>query len=457
MAKIRKIFDTSLPINFNSKEENFNDYWDSFLNSELGKIYQVVPWGLLVKEFGLKEPKKGRTAIFPAQGKIALQFLKPFTGVSDKRLMERINSDYQFQFFCGIDIPVSSTIKNFKIISEIRTELGKKLNIEAKQKVLAKHWKPYLKETKTIMEDATCYESWMRYPTDVKLLWESVDWIYNQVKLINKTIKGRMPRSKYGEQKDKQLVFNKKKRKTKKETRKRIKSLLYLLDKLLEQLSGIEKKLPEATKFPKRYYKRCSVIIEVMGQQQKLYEGEKVSNRIVSVDKDYIRPIVRGKETKRVEFGPKANIIQVDGINFIEHISFDAFNEGTRLVNSVEMVQQLFDTKVTMLAGDNIYGTNANRKYCSSNGIQTSFVRKGRASTLEPELKSVRKKLNVERATRMEGAFGVQKNHYTLDKIKARIEKNELLWVFFGIHLANAVEITKRKAGQNHQKLKQAA
>jgi len=307
------------------------------------------------------------------------------------------------------------------------------------------------------MEDATCYESWMRYPTDVKLLWESVDWIYNQIKLINKAIKGRMPRSKYGEQKDKQLVFNKKKRKTKKETRKRIKSLLYLLDKLLGQLSGIEKKLPETVKFPKRYYKRRSVVIEVMGQQQKLYEGEKISNRIVSIDKDYIRPIVRGKETKRVEFGPKANIVQIDGINFIEHISFDAFNEGTRLINSVEIVEQLFDTKVTMLAGDNIYGTNANRKYCSSNGIQTSFVRKGRASTLEPELKAVRKKLNVERATRMEGAFGVQKNHYSLDKIKARIEKNELLWVFFGIHLANAVEITKRKASQNHQKFKQAA
>ncbi len=33
--------------------------------------------------------------------------------------------------------------------------------------------------------------------------------------------------------------------------------------------------------------------------------GKKPKNRIVSLDKDYIRPIVRGKEIKGVEFGVK--------------------------------------------------------------------------------------------------------------------------------------------------------
>ena len=32
----------------------------------------------------------------------------------------------------------------------------------------------------------------------------------------------------------------------------------------------------------------------------------------------YVRPIVRGKETKSVEFGAKVNNIQIDGISFIE-------------------------------------------------------------------------------------------------------------------------------------------
>ena len=62
-----------------------------------------------------------------------------------------------------------------------------------------------------------------------------------------------------------------------------------------------------------------------------MFEGRKVSDRIVSIDRHYVRPIARGKETKSVEFGAKVNNIQIDGISFIEHLSFKAFNEGIRL------------------------------------------------------------------------------------------------------------------------------
>ncbi|MCK5135238.1 MAG: hypothetical protein KAR19_05575 [Bacteroidales bacterium] len=41
-----------------------------------------------------------------------------------------------------------------------------------------------------------------------------------------------------------------------------------------------------------------------------------------------------------------------------------------------------------------------------------------------------------------------------LDKIKARTEQNEILWIFFGVHTANAVRIAKRLA---QEKSSQAA
>lgn len=47
----------------------------------------------------------------------------------------------------------------------------------------------------------------------------------------------------------------------------------------------------------------------------------------------YIRP----KETKSVEFGAKVNNVQTDGISFIEHFSFKAFNEGIRLKDYIRM------------------------------------------------------------------------------------------------------------------------
>ena len=60
-----------------------------------------------------------------------------------------------------------------------------------------------------------------------------------------------------------------------------------------------------------------------------------VKHRIVSINRPYIRPIVRGKENKRVEFGAEVNNIRIDGILFIEHHSFEAFNEGVRLKDCI--------------------------------------------------------------------------------------------------------------------------
>jgi len=77
------------------------------------------------------------------------------------------------------------------------------LDIKKLQEVLATCWKPYLKETNIMLEDATCYETSMRYPTNVKLLWESTEWSYYQLRLMCKYLKIRMPRNKYEEQWDK--------------------------------------------------------------------------------------------------------------------------------------------------------------------------------------------------------------------------------------------------------------
>lgn len=45
-----------------------------------------------------------------------------------------------------------------------------------------------------------------------------------------------------------------------------------------------------------------------------MFEGRKVSNRVVSIDRHYICFIEREKEIKSVEFGAKVNNIQIDVI-----------------------------------------------------------------------------------------------------------------------------------------------
>ena len=52
--------------------------------------------------------------------------------------------------------------------------------------------------------------------------------------------------------------------------------------------------------------------------------------------------------------------------------------------------------------------------------------------------------LSKERSSRLEGSFGTEKQHYNLQKVKARTKATEILWIFFGIHTANAVRMIEK-------------
>lgn len=445
MRKIQRIYETTQEINFVSPQNEFSLYWNSFIQSELGFVYQAIPWHELARKLKVREHRKGPDRLFSPQGMLGLMFLKSYVGCSDRKLISHLNGNIDFQMFCGIFLG-PERIHNYKIVSEIRCQLAKSLDIKSLQEVLAERWKPYLSNTNIMLEDATCYETSMRYPTDVKLLWECTEWSCAQLRLICKFLKIRMPRNKYEQQWNKYNNYSHKRRKTHKETAKRTRSLLYLLNKLLSQLKDVEDRNGSELNMPEKYYSRLKIVRKVLMQQQEIFQSKtSVPDRIVSISKSYIRPIVRGKEVKAVEFGAKVNMIQFDGINFIEHLSFNAFNEGTRLIQSIRYGRSLFG-EITHISADDIYATNKNRKYSTKAKIVTNFKRKGKAGKYEDQRQIISKELRKERTIRMEGSFGTEKEHYGLQKIKAGTEKTEILWILFGVHTANAVTIAKRLA-----------
>ena len=292
--------------------------------------------------------------------------------------------------------------------------------------------------------DATCYEVHIRFPTDVKLLWESCCFLWEeQIPALCRLSGIKIPRSKFKEQKIKQSVFSKRRKVSIHATKKRRKTLLYLLEKgieayqrLLNQTRGIHLSEPIAQRF--------KTIRKVYLQQLYLIENNttKVRDRIVSLSQPHIRPIVRGKENKPLEFGIKVHMIQVDGINIVEHHSYNAFNESTRLKVSFFKHKTIFG-ECTHLAADRIYPTNANRRFCSSKQLQTNFVSKGKTSS-DKNLTLMKAILNKERSTRLEGSFGTEKEHYGLKRIRARSPETQIVWLFFGIFTANAVRMAKR-------------
>lgn len=452
IVKERRISSRQQEICFKSSIEQYELVRSTFLSSDLGKIYQSIPWDLLVKEFKLKESRKGRKSIFSPQGKIGLMFLKHYSGCSDKRLIEQLNSNVHYQLFCDLLLSPGDYLPNYKIVSEIRVELANTLSIDKLEQVLCTHWLPYMDNKSFMLVDATCYESHLRYPTNVKLLWESVYWANKQMESLYKQAGIRKPRTKYTKWAKRYSEYARKRRRAKKHTIAISRALLKLLKKVIGALSLIEK--DQSLTYPIIYQSYRKTIAKVYTQQLELFTtGKSPKNRIVSLHKPYLRPIVRGKEVKSVEFGAKVNKIQIDGINFIEHLSFDAFNEGTRLTSSIYKAQLLTKIKTSLIGADAIYATNNNRRFCTSNEIHTDFVRKGKAGKNEDQRLILAKQIKKERASRLEGSFGNEKEHYHLKKIKARTKKTEILWIFFGVHTANALEIGRRMTEKTELKL----
>jgi transposase, IS5 family len=433
-----------------------NLYDERFLQTDLGQLYLSIPFEKLSST--IAPPKrsisgKGCKPWFDVKGGIALQFLKHYLGLSDELLIERINTDWCMQMFCGIQLKPTEVIKDTNLPSYWRGYIGQSLDIDAMQQQFAAAWKPYLKDTNFSSQDATCYESRISFPTPVKLLWDCCNKTYLSYNTIKKQLKQRTSRCNYEDRKKEFLAYQKTKKKTKKAEKKLIKKLLKFLLRLLHLHNQIVTRKEVVLSLKQNA--QMLTITKVYGQQHgKVYGyAEQIKDRIVSLSKPYIRPIVRGKETKAVEFGAKVNKLQVDGISFIEHFSYDAFNEGTRLKNCIGLHQQLFG-KCTHHSADKIYATNKNRKYCTSKKIVTNFEPKGKQKAAHAEQsKAMRVILNKERGTRLEGSFGNEKNHYQLQKINARNAITEKCWIFFGMMAANASIITNRRQAM----VKQAA
>ena len=211
-----------------------------------------------------------------------------YTGFSDRQLVEHLNGNIHYQMFCGIMINPSFPITNYKIVSAIRNEIASRLDIESLQEILAIHWKTYLENLHVCMTVATCYESHMRFPTDMKLLWESLEWLYRHICKHCGEVGIRRPRNKYADVARSYLSYCKKRKASRTRMLKRRmirlleKSSLYRGMKFIES-TGLHSDIHKITG-------NLSVIRKVLVQEKEMFEGRKVSDRIVSIDRHYVRP-----------------------------------------------------------------------------------------------------------------------------------------------------------------------
>ena len=135
MAKVQKLSDIQQEIAF-TEFDFYQRHVESFKASELGRIKSLLPLREMAILFGLIEErpksiraKRGRRSFFTPEGKVALAFLKMYTGLSAPNLMEALNGNIHYQIFCGIRISPENQLTNYKLIDNILLELSKDLKI----------------------------------------------------------------------------------------------------------------------------------------------------------------------------------------------------------------------------------------------------------------------------------------------------------------------------------------
>ena len=94
---------------------------------------------------------------------------------------------------------------------------------------------------------------------------------------------------------------------------------------------------------------------------QESLSGLSKSDRIVSIYQPHLRPIVRGKAKAKVEFGAKIGASIVNGYTYVDHLSWDAYNESSDLAMQLELYQKRFGMLPQEVQADKLYLGKANR------------------------------------------------------------------------------------------------
>jgi len=177
---------------------------------------------------------------------------------------------------------------------------------------------------------------------------------------------------------------------------------------------------------------------KIYAQQMERLKNKRhrVRDRIVSFRRDHIRPIVRGKSGKDVEFGPKCVLSFVDGYLFLDLLSFDAFNEGKEFSKSLDLHVERFGKKPKVAITDKIYGNRDNREMLKKEGIRAALMPLGKKGVASKKLlrwiKGKQRKRN-----RIEGAIGNCKTRYGLERIVYRITGGEEIGIRTALSVMN--------------------
>jgi hypothetical protein len=438
------------------------------------KLANNLPWDEMVSIYAKNmSMKMGRAAISPraAIGAIIIKHMKRLT---DEDTVDEIRENPYLQYFLGFKgynyrKPFTPSLfvsirrrlgdSEFEEMSELFSsyaqETGKKKKLKSvKEKKednnSTSNQKPEETNKGHLIVDATVSPADIKYPTDLDLLNDAREKSELLIDLLYVPEKGKLkPRSYRRIARKQYLGASKIKKKSKKTLRKVIGQQIHYLRRNLKTIEKmLDGKGMQCFPLDHKYQKVYWVIQELFRQQMYMYESRshQVDHRIVNISQPHVRPIVRGKSGREVEFGAKISVSLVGGYSYLHRISWDAYNESTDLKDQIESYRERFGHYPKWVSADKIYGTRENRAYMKVRNIRYSGVQLGRPGALTQALKEElkeRKQHNRQRS-RVEGKFGEGKRKYDLGLVKAKKSDTSESWigaVFFVMNIAHYLRV----------------
>ena len=420
----------------------------------------LIPWDeicpMYLKHFGY-----GNTGRKPLNPRIVIGALiiKHMCNLDDRETIDQISENVYMQHFLGYSSFSTDPPFDPSLFVEIRKRLGIETLNAMNERIIALKTKmetpvPDTSPTdeekdKTqsnqggeeenrgrILFDATACPQDIAFPTDLNLLSDAREKSEQLIdKLYEKNLQIKKPRTYRMRARKEYLQTAQKKNKTKKEIRRALRKQLGYLGR---NISSIHNLLDHYSNMPlnRSEHKYLFVIQTLFEQQKQMYQNHihTIEDRIVSIHQPHVRPIVRGKSQAKVEFGSKIHLSLIDGISFLDELSWDAYNEGSHMMQYVEQYRKRFGFYPREILADKIYCTRANRKELKEKKIILIAKPLGRPSAVANHIRPGERNA-------VEGKFGQAKTAYGLNRIGARLKDTSQSWIASIILVLNLVKL----------------
>ena len=444
-----------------------------------------IPWDSIAGIYNkqMSGSAEGRPPL-SARIVIGALIIKHLNNYSDEETVLQIQENMYLQYFVGYSSFTCDPVFDPSLFVEIRKRLGDeqinkineqivKLHLEnASKKVSEKHTnvaapQPKQEDNKEnpfnesqgeegialaapdelthhgrMITDATVSPQDIAFPTDVSLLSDAREKREELIDLLYKSTLGKSkPRTYRNLARKDYLLLAKNKNRSRKAIRKAVgKQLRYLkrniksIHMLLDAYDQNNFRFPLTAK----QQKYLLVIQTLYDQQREMHSSftHTVEDRIVSIHQPHVRPMVRGKANARVEFGAKIEVTLANGFAFLDDVSWNAFNEGARLLAYVDKYKSRFGYYPKEVLADQIFCSRENRLQLKELGIRLIAKPLGR-----PSKTALKEYVRPGERNPIEGKFGQAKTTYGLARIKARLSQTSQSWIASIILVLNLVKL----------------